>query len=105
MVCNSVFFVQSVEYSTLKELSLAAENMRICLEEERSLISCFWTSELPAPNEKGEFVNKKQLNEVIQKKKNMFILELGTMKNNVPRYITVFSQVTWYVSRCTRSYI
>ena len=32
-------------------------------------------------------------------------LELGTTKNNVPRYITVFSQVPWYVSRCTRSYI
>ena len=39
-------------------------------------------------------------NENIQKR-----LELGTTKNNVPRYITVFSQVPWYVSRCTRSYI
>ena len=53
-----------MEYSTLKELSMAAENLRICLEEEKSLIGCFWMSELPAPNEKGEFVNKKQLNEV-----------------------------------------
>ena len=32
-------------------------------------------------------------------------VELGTTKKNVPRYITVFSQVPWYVSRCTRSYI
>ena len=64
-----LFFLQSVTFSThtLRELSQAAENMKICLEEERSLMSCFWTSELPAPNEKGEFVNKKQLNEVIQK--------------------------------------
>ena len=33
------------------------------------------------------------------------LLELGTTKKNVPRYITVFSQVPWYVSRCTGSYI
>ena len=37
--------------------------------------------------------------------KRTAILELGTTKNKVPRYITVFSQVPWYVSRCTRSYI
>ena len=53
-----------MEYSTLKELSLATENLRLCLEEEKSLIGCFWMSELPAPDEKGEFVNKKQIKEV-----------------------------------------
>ncbi|XP_021357283.1 myomegalin-like isoform X3 [Mizuhopecten yessoensis] len=38
---------ESVEYSTLKELSLSSENLRICLDEEKSLIGCFWTTQLP----------------------------------------------------------
>ena len=41
---------QSMEYSTLKELSLGAENLRICLHEANSLITCFWTSSLPNPD-------------------------------------------------------
>ncbi|XP_069121362.1 myomegalin-like isoform X3 [Argopecten irradians] len=40
---------ESVEYSTLKELSLSSENLRICLDEEKSLIGCFWTTQLPKP--------------------------------------------------------
>ncbi|XP_033732642.1 golgin subfamily B member 1-like isoform X3 [Pecten maximus] len=39
--------IKSVEYSTLKELSLSSENLRICLDEEKSLIGCFWTTQLP----------------------------------------------------------
>ena len=49
--------------------------------------------------------NERNMMHYILKPHHIFILELGTTKNNVPRYITVFSQVPWYVSRCTRSYI
>ncbi|XP_021344084.1 uncharacterized protein LOC110443951, partial [Mizuhopecten yessoensis] len=44
---QSFLYLQSVEYSTLKELSLSSENLRICLDEEKSLIGCFWTTQLP----------------------------------------------------------
>ncbi|KAL3871129.1 hypothetical protein ACJMK2_039146 [Sinanodonta woodiana] len=50
---------ENVEYSTLKELFMSMENLRICLAEEKSLIGCFWVTELPAPNEKGEFIDPK----------------------------------------------
>ncbi|XP_078326757.1 uncharacterized protein LOC111124018 isoform X6 [Crassostrea virginica] len=38
---------ENMEYSTLKELSLSVENLRICMNEEKSLLACFWTSSLP----------------------------------------------------------
>ncbi|KAK3599257.1 hypothetical protein CHS0354_012867 [Potamilus streckersoni] len=50
---------ENVEYSTLKQLFMSMENLRICLAEEKSLIGCFWVTELPAPNEKGEFIDPK----------------------------------------------
>ena len=56
---------QSVEYATLKEVAYSTENLHICVDSQLSMIGCFWTSELPAPNEKGEFVNQKQLDLVI----------------------------------------
>ncbi|KAL4226458.1 CDK5 regulatory subunit associated protein 2 [Mactra antiquata] len=56
--------IKSVEYSTLKELSYAADYMTLCLKSQLSMIDCFWVSELPAPNEKGEFVNHKLVNEI-----------------------------------------
>ena len=55
---------QSVEYSTLKELAYSTENMRICVDSQLSVIGCFWTSELPAPNERGEFVNQRLIDQV-----------------------------------------
>lgn len=57
---SRVLFSQNMEYSTLKELSLSVENLRICLNEETSLLGCFWTSSLPK-----EGVESKLLFEVI----------------------------------------
>ncbi|XP_063423939.1 myomegalin-like isoform X5 [Mytilus trossulus] len=45
---------ESIEYSTLKELSLSVENMKICLNEEKSLITCFWTTTLPKGDTSGQ---------------------------------------------------
>ncbi|KAK3087158.1 hypothetical protein FSP39_002455 [Pinctada imbricata] len=45
--------LKSIEYSTMKQLSLTAENLRICLHESSSLIGCFWTSSLPDPEAIG----------------------------------------------------
>lgn len=61
--------MQSVEYATLKELAYSTENLKICVDSQLSVIGCFWTSELPAPNERGEFVNQKQLDQVGLKQK------------------------------------
>jgi hypothetical protein len=61
---SDIQIFQSVEYSTLKELSYAADNLRVCVDSLMSQIECFWTSELPAPNERGEFVNQKLLDQV-----------------------------------------
>lgn len=46
--------IKSIEYSTLKELSLSVENMKICLNEEKSLITCFWTTTLPKGDTSGQ---------------------------------------------------
>ncbi|XP_045195387.2 putative leucine-rich repeat-containing protein DDB_G0290503 isoform X2 [Mercenaria mercenaria] len=77
-VFNTMPALESVEYSVLKEISYATENMRICLDSQLSLIGCFWTSELPAPNERGEFVNQKLLD------KNAALREeLATLMNTL----------------------
>ncbi|XP_052789337.1 uncharacterized protein LOC128223914 isoform X2 [Mya arenaria] len=73
---------ESVEYSTLKELAYSVENMRICVDSQLSQISCFWTSELPAPNERGEFVNIKLLNKISSLKEELGLLR---KKYNIDR--------------------
>ncbi|XP_062594828.1 golgin subfamily A member 4-like [Saccostrea cucullata] len=57
---------ESMEYSTLKELSLSVENLRICLNEEKSLLSCFWTSSLPKEGVESKlmFENESLKNEI-----------------------------------------
>ncbi|KAK6175111.1 hypothetical protein SNE40_013639 [Patella caerulea] len=50
---------QSVEYSTLKEISLAIENLKICMNAEKNVIERFWVSQLPPVNELGEFYDAK----------------------------------------------
>jgi hypothetical protein len=53
-----------VEYSTLRELHLSSQNLRICAEEEGRLLGCFWLTQLPPINARGEFYDPKLLDEV-----------------------------------------
>ncbi|XP_067661683.1 myomegalin-like isoform X2 [Haliotis asinina] len=62
---------ESVEYSTLKELGMSAENLRICLEQEQRLVSAFWISQLPPINELGEFFDPKMASENEDLKRNL----------------------------------
>ncbi|XP_056012294.1 golgin subfamily A member 4-like isoform X5 [Ostrea edulis] len=57
---------ENMEYSTLKELSLSVENLRICLNEETSLLGCFWTSSLPKEGVESKllFENESMKNEL-----------------------------------------
>ena len=59
-----MFGEQSVEYSTLRELQMSAQNLRICAEEEGRLLSCFWLTQLPPLNARGEFYDPKMADEV-----------------------------------------
>ncbi|XP_048245211.1 uncharacterized protein LOC124145574 isoform X3 [Haliotis rufescens] len=63
--------LKSVEYSTLKELGMSAENLRICLEQEQRLVSSFWVSQLPPINELGEFFDPKMASENEDLKRNL----------------------------------
>ncbi|XP_060591170.1 uncharacterized protein LOC132746118 isoform X2 [Ruditapes philippinarum] len=60
-VFNTMPALESKEYGIMKEISYAVENLRICCDSQLSLVGFFWTSELPCPNERGEFVNQKLL--------------------------------------------
>ncbi|KAL5009349.1 hypothetical protein ScPMuIL_014930 [Solemya velum] len=40
--------LESLEYSTLKEVLLSLENLKICLGEETALIKKFWFSQIPS---------------------------------------------------------
>lgn len=55
--------IKSVEYSTLRELQMAAQNLRICAEEESRLLAAFWLTQLPPMNAQGEFYDPRTTDE------------------------------------------
>ncbi|XP_052219394.1 uncharacterized protein LOC127836826 isoform X4 [Dreissena polymorpha] len=65
---------ESLEYSVLKELAFAMQNLNICVDSQQTAIGFFWTSELPAPNQHGEFVNQKLLDQVAYLKNELGML-------------------------------
>ncbi|XP_064616367.1 myomegalin-like [Liolophura sinensis] len=67
---------QSIEYSTLKELSLSVENLRMCLSEENRLITSFWVTQLPACDDKGEFYSSKVLEKNDHLQSELYMLRL-----------------------------
>ncbi len=45
---------QSLEYSTLRNLSLTVENLNTLQKDEQRLINLFWSSTLPKRDENGQ---------------------------------------------------
>ena len=43
---------------------MSAQNLRICAEEEGRLLNCFWLTQLPPLNARGEFYDPKLVEEV-----------------------------------------
>ncbi|KAH3795039.1 hypothetical protein DPMN_148584 [Dreissena polymorpha] len=50
------------------------QNLNICVDSQQTAIGFFWTSELPAPNQHGEFVNQKLLDQVAYLKNELGML-------------------------------
>ncbi|XP_055896213.1 golgin subfamily B member 1-like isoform X5 [Biomphalaria glabrata] len=46
---------ESVDYSTIRESSLACHNLRVCLNEAASLVATAWVTELPPVDSLGHF--------------------------------------------------
>ncbi|CAL1545410.1 unnamed protein product [Lymnaea stagnalis] len=46
---------QSVDYSTMREVSMACHNLRVCLDEANRLVATAWITELPPVDALGHF--------------------------------------------------
>nr|KAG5710593.1 hypothetical protein BaRGS_013239 [Batillaria attramentaria] len=82
---------ESVEYSTLRELQMAAQNLRICAEEESRLLAGFWLTQLPPLNARGEFYDPKAAEEnenlrvELRKQKSRYDLLAHTVREQQER--------------------
>ncbi|XP_076436718.1 uncharacterized protein LOC143276177 isoform X2 [Babylonia areolata] len=88
---TGVSITESVEYSTLRELQMSAQNLRICAEEEGRLLSCFWLTQLPPINARGEFYDPKLADEndnlkgELRKQKSRYDLLAHTVREQQER--------------------
>ncbi|XP_070176521.1 golgin subfamily A member 4-like isoform X2 [Littorina saxatilis] len=88
---TGVSISESVEYSTLRELQMSSQNLRICAEEEGRLLSCFWLTQLPPINARGEFYDPKLADEneglkvELRKQKSRYDLLAHTVREQQER--------------------
>ncbi|KAL8598140.1 hypothetical protein ACOMHN_043211 [Nucella lapillus] len=88
---TGVSISESLEYSTLRELQMSARGLRICAEEEGQLLSCFWLTQLPPLNARGEFYDpklaeeKENLKVELRKQKSRYDLLVHTVREQQER--------------------